>query len=128
MSLNNHETPILHRYWRKVGGTLIEEFYAVREVRSKHAARRMDGVIIKGGEFAIKEQSEVDIAGKDIIVVQVKTGRLGMYLAGQALFSRDLMYRHNPKSVESVALCEKYDDVIGPLLKAHGIKIEIDEP
>jgi len=29
MSLNNNETPLLKRYWEKVGGTLVEEFVAV---------------------------------------------------------------------------------------------------
>ncbi len=95
MSLNNNETPMLHRFWQENGGTLIEEFYAVRH-RPGHSERRIDGVIIKGGETAIKRQNKVEIAGQDIIVVQVKTGRLGMYVMGQGLFSARLMQRFEP--------------------------------
>jgi hypothetical protein len=58
----------------------------------------------------------VSIEGKDIIVVQTKRGRLGMYLMGQAFFSAELMKRFNPKSIKSVALCEKYDAVLGPMI------------
>lgn len=115
MSLNNHETPMLHHFWQQVGGTLVEEFYAVQR-SSGHSERRIDGVIIKGGEFAIKPQREVEIAGQEIIVVQVKTGRLGMSLMGQTLFSAKLMVRFHPRHIEAVALCQLNDDILAPLL------------
>ena len=116
MSLNNNETPMLHRFWQGIGGTLIEEFYAVRRGLG-HSERRIDGVIIKNGETSIKQQNEVEIAGQEIIVVQVKTGRLGMYVMGQGLFSARLMQRFEPKSIESVILVEKNDDILAPLLE-----------
>jgi hypothetical protein len=42
-----------------------------------------------------------------------------MYLTGQAFFSAELMKRFNPKSIKSVALCEKYDAVLGPILEKY---------
>ena len=105
-------------YWRLVGGTLIEEFPAVR--RSKECAQRLiDGIIVKGGEHRIAHWRDVDLKGKDIIVVQAKDYRLGMYLMGQTLFSAQLMERFKPRSVESVALCSKDDAVLRPLLERY---------
>jgi hypothetical protein len=105
-------------YWQQVGGTLIEEFCAVRRSKSCEV-RRIDGVIIKGGEFRIARQSEVSVESKDIIVVQAKFDRLGMYLMGQAFFSAQLMQRFHPHSVESVALVTKDDDVLRPLFEQY---------
>jgi len=79
------ETPMTHWYWKHVGGTLIEEFCAVRR-SSTCGVRLLDRVIIKGGEFRIAKQSEVSLEGKDIVIVQTKNARLGMYLMGQAFF------------------------------------------
>lgn len=105
-------------YWRQVRGTLIEEFCAVRRVPGC-AGRWIDGVIIKNGEFKIAKQSEVELEGKDIVVVQAKAMRLGMYLMGQALFSAELMKAFKPRSVESVALVIKDDSVLRPLFEKH---------
>jgi hypothetical protein len=41
MSLNNKETPLLHRFWQQVGGTLIEEFYAVERGKNHSERRRV---------------------------------------------------------------------------------------
>ena len=62
-------------------------------------------------------QRSISIEGKDVIVVQAKAGRLGMYVMGQGVFSLGLMKRLKPKSVRSVILCEDDDAVLGPLLK-----------
>jgi hypothetical protein len=44
-----YETPMMLRCWDRVGGTLAEEFTAMR--RSAGASpRRLDGVIVLGGE------------------------------------------------------------------------------
>ena len=43
MSLNNHETPMLHHFWQQVGGTLVEEFYAVQRSPG-HSERRMSDI------------------------------------------------------------------------------------
>ena len=125
MSLN--ETPLLHRYWQMIGGTLVEEFVAVQRGRF-HGERRIDGIIIKNEIHDIKNQDEVDIAGKDIIVIQVKAKRLSMTLMGQAVFSHELMKKFNPRSIETVALCKKDDSVLRPLLaKYPNITVIIDD-
>jgi hypothetical protein len=90
--MSTHETPMTHWYWQQVRGTLIEEFVAVQG-SSTSGRRVLDGVIIKGGEFRIAQQREVSLESKDIIVVQTKASRLGMYLMGQAFFSAQLMQR-----------------------------------
>ena len=115
-------TPMTRWYWKQVGGTLIEEFRAVK--RTKTCGQRLiDGVILPNGPHEIADRRDVELEGRDIIVVQTKRGRLGMYLMGQALFSRELMERFDPRSIRSVALCEAHDSVLSPLLEKHGIEI-----
>src|SRR4051812_46414191 len=119
------ETPLTRAYWNKVGGTLIEEFYAVQS-SSICGKRIIDGVIIRGGENRIARASEVSLEGKDIIIVQTKAGRLGMYLMGQAFFSAELMKKFKPASMLSVALCLKDDSVLRPIFESHpNMKVEI---
>ena len=119
------ETPLTRAYWKKVSGTLIEEFYAVQS-SSTCGKRIIDGVIIRGGENRIAKSSEVNLEGKDIIIVQTKAGRLGMYLMGQAFFSAELMKRFKPKSILSVALCLKDDSVLRPIFESYpNMKVEI---
>ena len=127
MSLNNKETPLLHRFWKEAGGTLVEEFYAVKRSRT-NSERRIDGVIIKGGENVIMPQSEVSIKNKDVIAVEVKTGRLGRYLMGQTLFAKYLLESFSPRSIESVAICQRDDDILRPFLESFdGVKVVIYE-
>jgi hypothetical protein len=97
---------------------LIEEFVAVEQTPTC-GRRVLDGVIIKDGEYRIAKQSEVSLNGKDIIVVQTKASRLGMYLMGQALFSAQLIQRFKPRSVASVALCLQDDSVLRPLFEQY---------
>src|SRR3954451_278104 len=120
--MSKHETPMLLRYWERERGTLIEEFPAVR--RSASASQRLlDGVIVLGAEHRRARSGEVDLAGRDIVVVQVKAKPLGMYLMGQALFSKHLMESFRPRSVRTVALCSRDDSVLRPLAEAHGIEV-----
>ena len=106
-------------YWNQVGGTLIEEFCAVERIIGDRGGRWIDGVIIKGGEFTIARQSEVDVAGKDIIIIQAKDSRLGMYVMGQAFFSATLMEAFHPRSIESIALVAHDDSVLGPIFRGY---------
>lgn len=95
------------RYWEKVGGTLVEEFLAVNAGPDR-ARRLLDAVIVPDGDHRIASPGEkIDVKGKDVIVVQTKAKRLGMYLMGQALFSRELVCDLGAKSVRSVALCAR---------------------
>ena len=65
------ETPMTRWYWQQVCGTLVEEFCAVR--RGDDCSNRLiDGIIIKGEEFRIARQAEVDISGKDTLSCKQK--------------------------------------------------------
>ena len=120
--MSKRETPFTRRYWQEVGGTLIEEFPAVR--RGKHRGPRLlDGVIVPDDAFEIRNYKDVEIADRDIIVVQTKDMRLGMYLMGQAFFSAKLMEAFWPASIRTVAVCTRYDEIMEPLARAHGIEV-----
>ncbi len=145
-----HETPLTRKYWednwKNKGATLIEEFPAVREKRKDgcQGRRLIDGIIVLddmdgegellppkiGLEVDGKEQRKGDgskrpvkIKGRDIIVVQTKAERLGMNLLGQAFFSKFLMKEFNPKTIRSVAICIRCDDVMKDLAEKKGIEV-----
>lgn len=83
-------------------------------------------MIIRGGESRIARASEVSLKGKDIIIVQTKAGRLGMYLMGQAFFYAKLMWKFKPKSILSVPLCLKDDSVLRPIFESYpNMKFEV---
>ena len=122
--MSKRETPLTRRYWQEIGGTLIEEFPAVR--RGPNQGRRLlDGVVILDAPHSIKNHREVEIENRDIVVVQTKASRLGMYLLGQALFSRHLMMPFRPRSIDTVAICTKGDDVLEPWAAGYGIKVVV---
>ena len=112
------ETPMILKYWKKVGGTLIEEFPAVKLSKTT-GPRRMDAVIIINGPKKKASWRDVSLKNEDIIVIQAKAHRLGMYLMGQTLFSAQLMKRFKPASIRSVALCNKGYSVLRPLLERY---------
>jgi hypothetical protein len=119
------ETPMIRWYWQQVGGTLVEEFCAV-ERSGSCATRLLDGVIIKDAPFEIAPRRDVSVKDRDIIVVQAKAKRLGMYLMGQTFFSAQLMERLGPRSVESVALVTRNDEVLRPLLEQYpGMRVVV---
>jgi len=122
--MSKHETPLTRRYWESVGGTLIEEFPAVLRGEA-NAQRLLDGVIVLGERSVIANFPDVEIEGKDIIVVQTKANRLGMYLIGQAIISARLMRRFNPNSIKSVAICTKGDSVLEAFLPDYGVELVV---
>ena len=107
--MSKNETWRTKQYWEQVGGTLILEYPAIRAVRNRNGQRLLDGIIIKGEKREIATAGTVQLAGEDIVVVQTKGTRLGMYLMGQAFFSRETMRRYNPRSIETVAICGQGD-------------------
>ena len=122
--MSKRETPFTRRFWLETGGTLIEEFRAVSR-RSGRGPRLIDGVIVPDAEFALAKTGDIDIAGRDIIVVQTKDMRLGMYLLGQAYFSIRLMEEFHPRSIRSVAICTRHDDVLEPIAREEGIEVVV---
>lgn len=156
--MSKHETCWTRHYWEEnwkdKGGTLIEEFPAVRPSRNSLVGKRdLDGVIVLdrqgkhlttqdglkvNGEILRKPKTgslhEVKIEGRKIIIVQTKMGtstkpyRLGMYLLGQALFSTHLMEPFQPKSLQSVAVCARHDDLMEELAEKYGIDVVVYTP
>jgi len=65
--MSKHETPLTLAYWKKVKGTLIEEYPIVK--RSKDCSRRwIDGLIIKNEEFkqlTSYKDNDINLEGKD---------------------------------------------------------------
>jgi hypothetical protein len=113
------------RYWESVGGTLVEEFPVVRTGPGV-GGRWLDGLILLDGQHRIASADEVDVADQDVIVIQTKASRLGMYLMGQAFFSRELIADHRPRSVRTVALCTATDARLQPLCDQYGIEVVVD--
>lgn len=122
--MSKHETPLTRKYWDEVGGTLVEEFPAVKKGKD-NSQRLIDGVIILGEDKKILSWIDVSLKDKDIIVIQTKANRLGMYLMGQAFFSRELMKRFQPKSIRSVIICGKDDAVMRPLAEEFGLDVKV---
>ena len=87
--------------------------------------RLLEGVMILDGPEKIARPEDVRIAGREIVVIQTKAKRLGMYLLGQAFFSRHLMERLGPKSVRTLAGCTKDDAVLLPLAAQYGIAVVV---
>lgn len=122
--MSKRETPLTRRFWQETGGTLVEEFLAVKSGPNQ-GKRLLDGLIMLDGPHIIAKARNIEITGKDIVVVQTKTGRLGMYLLGQALFSRHLMEPFQPRSIRTVAICTKGDIILEPLAEKYGIEVVV---
>lgn len=144
--MSKNETPLTKRYWKEIGGTLIEEFPAVRR-GSGSWNRQLDGVVVFNGsrrlikrEYGLevdgkrirrskgKISRKVQVKGKRIIVIQTKPKPISMSLLGQALFSRHLMEEFEPKRIYSVAICTKGDVVLEKLAKEYKIKVVVYKP
>ena len=126
--MSKRETPMTRRYWERVRGTLLEEYLIVPS--SPGVGRRIiDAVIIEDGDHRIASRGEsVSLDGHDIVIVQTKALRLGMYLLGQAFFSRELIKeRFAPKSVRTVALCAIDDAILRPIAERFGVEVIIDD-
>ena len=114
--MSKKETPLTRKYWEKIGGTLIEEFVLIPKGKN-NSIRLIDAVIILNEENKISKEKSVSLEGKEIIAIQTKAKRLGMYLMGQVIFSEKLLLKyHKPKTVKSVALCTQDDEVLRSLL------------
>ena len=122
--MSKHETWRTRQYWDSVGGLLIEEFRAVKESKNPSQENRyMDAVIVLNEPKKIHNENTYELTDKDVIVVQTKRGRIGMYLLGQAYFSKILIQMHNPRSVKSIAICGKNDAVMAELAAEHDVEI-----
>ena len=122
--MSKHETWRTRKYWENVGGVLIEEFVAINGTQNQ-GRRLIDGVFVLNEKKSIYSGNKYNLEGKDVIVIQTKTSRIGMNLLGQAYFSRLLIQMHNPKSVKSVAICSRNDVIMERLAKKHNVEIVV---
>ena len=122
--MSKHETWRTRKYWGNVGGLLIEEFVAINGTQNQ-GRRLIDGVIVLNEKNSIYSGNNYNLEGKDVIVIQTKSSRIGMNLLGQAYFSRLLIQMHNPKSVKSVAICSRNDAIMERLAKKHNVEIVV---
>lgn len=124
--MSARETPLTRRFWKEqTNGTLMEEFLAVRRTADQ-GQRLLDGVVVQDGLKRILPRGEHNqeyVRGKNVIVIQTKAERLGMYLLGQALFSKELMEEFGPSRIRTVAVCKKNDRKLAPLAKKYGIEV-----
>jgi hypothetical protein len=97
---------------------LIEEFPLVK-AGPRSAARFADGLIVLDEPTGIGSDRGFNIEGRDVVVVQTKAKRLGMYLMGQTLFSLELVRRMEPRSASAVAVCMEDEAVMRSLLESH---------
>ena len=118
------ETPLTERYWKSVGGSLVHEFRAVQKTASQ-GQRLIDGVIIMDGQTRTAHWRDVSLEGFNVISVQTKANRLGMYLLGQALFSAELLKTFKPKSIRTVAICTRGDTSLDPLARKYEIEVVV---
>ena len=124
--MSKHETWRTRLFWKTTGGLLLEEFMLVKGSRGQGSGRRLiDGLIVLGEPSAISVGRDFNIEGRDVIAVQTKAQRLGMYLMGQAFFSRELLKQKCPRSIRTVAICAKGDSELEALCKDHGIEVVI---
>ena len=124
----NNETPLTLQYWDLVGGTICFE-YPVVKYGPGNERRYIDAIIIPDGPKKMVRPTELIVKDQKIIVVQTKNQRLGMYLMGQAFFSRELMFRYSPASITSVAVCIRDDSVLREVFLHHeGVEIAVVEP
>ena len=79
-----------------LGGTLVEEFPAVRRTTSC-GKRFLDAAILLNKKTYTAHWRDVSLKGEDMIVVQAKAMRLGMYLMGRRssrLYSSSVLALH----------------------------------
>ena len=128
--MSKHETPLTLAYWEHIKGTLLEEYPVV--VRGKDCSPRwIDAIIIKGGEHKRLPpyKGDIDLRGLDLICVQTKKSRVGMYLLGQAFFSMKLLELKKPNSIVSIALCTKTDSYMEKIIEdIPNLKIQVINP
>jgi hypothetical protein len=123
ISVSKRETPLTLAYWKTVGGTLCLE-YPINHGFSDSGRRLLDGVILTDLPSEQKHHREVTVDGHDVVIVQTKDSRLGMYLLGQALFSREAIKAvASPRSIRTIALCTRDDLFMRTLAKQQGVEV-----
>lgn len=105
-------------FWNTVSaGTFIPEYVLVAHGPDR-SPRRGDALILPDEPFRRGRAADYpSISARNVIVVQTKTGGMGMSLMGQALFSARLALAAGALSVRSILLCNRLDAALLPLLR-----------
>ena len=115
------ETPMTEAFWEHhAHGAFISEYCLVKRDKARGCGGRWADAIIlpeqPHGRATFNDYPT--LKGHNVIVVQTKASRMGMYLMGQAVFSARLVIDHQgAASVRSILLCTKSDSVLLPFLK-----------
>ena len=117
--MSKHETPMTEGFWESNARGLFIAEYPLVERGADRAPRYVDGLILPDEPHGRgKWRDHASLSGRRVVVIQTKTGRMGMYLMGQALFSARLALGHcGASSVRSILLCHQADGALLPLLK-----------
>jgi hypothetical protein len=116
--MSKHETPMTEGFWESNARGLFIAEYPLVQRSADRAPRYVDGLILPDEPHRRGKWSDyASLAGRRVIVIQTKTGRMGMYLMGQALFSARLALTCGAASVRSILLCHHADGALLPLLK-----------
>ena len=86
--MNKREPAMTEGFWlSQTRGMFFSEYPLVRRTADR-GARLVDGLIMPDEPHRRGNWRDyTSLAGRRVILVQTKVGRLGMYLMGQALFS-----------------------------------------
>ena len=116
--MSKHETRITEGFWESTAHGLFIAEYPLVKRGADRAPRHVDGLILPDEPHGRgKWRDYASLSGRRVVVVQTKTGRMGMYLMGQALFSARLALTRGASSVRSILLCHEPDAALLPLLK-----------
>jgi hypothetical protein len=117
--MSKHETHITECFWETcTNGALLLEYPLVRRRGLDCSNRLADAVILPDEPHhraSVKDYPS--LADHNVVVVQTKAGRMGMYLMGQAVFSARLAVASGAACVRSILLCRRSDSALLPLLK-----------
>ena len=127
--MSKHETPLTEQFWQTCcPGAFIPEYRLVRRTTGQ-GVRLADAIILPDephGRATFADYPTLD--GRNVVVVQTKASRLGMYLMGQGVFSAGLVKAQGAQSVRSVMIATRSDDALLPLLgRFEGIEVWISD-
>ena len=116
--MSKRGTPMTEAFWQQhARGAYIPEYCIVRRA-GDCGGRYVDALILPDEPHGRARFADyATLTGRNVIVVQTKAARMGMYLMGQALFSARLALARGAKSVRAILLCTAPDSVLLPLLK-----------
>jgi hypothetical protein len=118
------ETPMTEAFWQNhANGAFMPEYCLVKRRKTAGCGGRWaDAIILPNEPHGLATFKDYPtLKGHDVIVVQTKASRMGMYLMGQAVFSARLVLAQGAASVRSILLCTKSDSVLLPFLKDYPV-------